>query len=178
MRPAVGALYPEGVASADSLVFAEHSRDVVLWEEGGLASPGLEMLAETGNASMLIADATTMGLTVRWQTSDAVLQLIQVTQEITLNYENPCVTYAQGIVPSPDWFVGFTVCAVDGDGIWMEEVPLVAIAWDAGTDDGDDYMAAEAPSSPQQRIRPLDKVPFSPARTPVFVINATLRPVP
>lgn len=170
--------YPEGVASADSLVFAEHSRDVVLWEEGGLASPGLEMLAESGNASMLIADATTMGLTVRWQTSDAVLQLIQVTQEITLNYENPCVTYAQGIVPSPDWFVGFTVCAVDGDGIWMEEVPLVAIAWDAGTDDGDDYMAAEAPSSPQQRIRPLDKAPFSPARTPVFVINATLRPVP
>lgn len=167
--------YPEGVESAASLVLAEHPRDIVVWEEGGMASPGLKMLAETGDAAMLIEESTARGVTVRWQTSDAVLQLISVTQEITLNYENPCVTYAQGIVPSPDWFVGFTVCAVDEDGMWMEEVPLTAVAWDAGTDDGDDYLADDMASDPQMPISQLDKAPFSPAGTPVSVITATMR---
>lgn len=173
---ALGAVpYPEGVESAASLVLAEHPRDIVVWEEDGMASAGLKMLAETGDAAMLIEEATAMGVTIRWRDSDAILQLIQVTQEITLNYENPCVTYAQGIVPSPDWFVGFTICAVDEDGMWMEEIPLVAIAWDAGTDDGTDYMAEDAPSDPQVPITPLDIAPFSPERTPVSTITATLR---
>lgn len=168
--------YPEGVESAASLVLAEHPRDIVLWEDGGMASAGLKMLAETGDATDLIAEAEEMSITVRWRDSNAVLNLIQNIREITLNSQNSCVTYAQGIVPSPDWFVGFTICATDEEtGEWLETVELTAIAWDAGTDDGDDYMAEDMPSDPQMPISPLDKAPFSPARAPVSVITATLR---
>lgn len=167
--------YPDGVEAAEGLVMAEHPRDITLWERGGMASAGLKMLAETGDPTMAIAEAEAMGMTVRWRDGASVQALLQ-GQEITLNYQNSCVTYAQGIVPSPDWFVGFTVCATDEEtGEWMETVELTAIAWDAGTDDGDDYMAEDMPSDPQMPISPLDKAPFSPAETPVSVITATLR---
>lgn len=167
--------YPEGVEAADGLVMAEHPRDVTLWEPGGMASAGLKMLAETGDATTAIGEAEAMGMTVRWRDGASVQALLQA-QEITLDYQNSCVTYAQGIVPSPDWFVGFTICATDEEtGEWLETVELIAIAWDAGTDDGDDYMADDMPSDPQMPITPLDIAPFSPARTPVSTITATLR---
>ena len=173
---AVGATpFPEGVDTSASLLMVEHPRDIPIWEEGGMASAGLKVLAETGDAEMAIAEAEEMG-TVRWKNFQDVFNLITVTKEITLNYENPCITYAQAIVPSPDWFVGFRVCAVDEEtGAWLEEVSLTAIAWDAGTDDGDEYMAEDMPSDPQMPISPLDIAPFSPARTPVSTIRAVLR---
>ena len=154
--------FPEGVSSATGVVMGEHPPDVPLWESGAMASEGLKMLAETGDPSALIAEAESQGIVVRWRDASAVANLIIVTQEITLSYAAPCISYAQAITPSPDWFVGFAgVCAVDAEtGEWLDEVSFSAAAFDAGTDDGDDYTAEDAPSSPQQPIMRLDKAPF------------------
>ena len=164
LAQAVGAApFPEGVSSATGLVMGEHPPDVPLWEPGAMASEGLKMLAETGDPSAMIADAESRGIVVRWRDASAVFNLISVTREITLSYTAPCISYAQAITPSPDWFVGFaSVCAVDAEtGEWLEEVSFSAAAFDAGTDDGDDYTAEDAPSSPQQPIMRLDKAPFT-----------------
>lgn len=171
--------YPDGVTAADGLMMAEHAEDIVIWEDGGMASDGLRMLAESddGDPAALIAEAEALGARpVRFQDGAAILNLLTVDMEITLNYAAPCVTYANAITPSPDWFVGFHICAVDEEGVWKEEIAFTAVAWDAGTDDGDDYTSEDAASDPQQPIRQLDKAPFSPAGTPVSTINATLRP--
>lgn len=169
--------YPEGVTAADGLMMAEHPEDIVIWEDGGMASDGLKMLAESddGDPAALIAEAIDAGARVRFQDGAAILNLLTVEEEITLEYATPCVTYANAITPSPDWFVGFRICAVDEEGMWKEEIAFTAAAWDAGTDDGDDYTSEDAASDPQQPISQLDKAPFSPAGTPVSTISATLR---
>lgn len=169
--------YPEGVTSADGLIMAEHPDDIVIWEDGGMASEGLKMLAESddGDPAALIAEAEAAGAEVRWRDGAAILNLITIDREVTLSYTAPCVTYANAITPSPDWFVGFRICAVDEEGNWKEEIAFTAVAWDAGTDDGDDYTSEDSASDPQQPIRQLDKAPFSPAGTPVSTISATLR---
>lgn len=169
--------YPEGVTAADGLMMAEHPEDIVIWEDGGMASEGLKSLAESddGDPAALIAEAESMGAVVRFRNGAQILNLLQNDMEITLAYTAPCVTYANAITPSPDWFVGFRICAVDEEGVWKEEIAFTAVAWDAGTDDGDDYPSDDAPSDPQQPIRQLDKAPFSPAGAPVSTINATLR---
>lgn len=169
--------YPEGVTSADGLMMAEHPEDIVIWEEGGMASEGLKSLAESddGDPAALIAEAEALGAVVRWRDGMAILNLVTQSREITLSYSAPCVTYANAITPSPDWFVGFRLCAVDEEGAWREEIALTAVAWDAGTDDGDDYTSEDSPSDPQQPIRQLDKAPFSPAGAAVSTITATLR---
>lgn len=169
--------YPEGVTSADGLMMAEHPEDLVIWEDGGMASEGLKSLAESddGDPAALIAEAEAMGAVVRFQDGTAILNLVTQSREITLAYTAPCVTYANAITPSPDWFVGFRICAVDEEGMWKEEIAFTAVAWDAGTDDGDDYTSEDAASDPQQPIRQLDKAPFTPAGAPVSTISATLR---
>lgn len=169
--------YPEGVTAADGLMMAEHPEDIVIWEADGMASDGLKMLAESddGDPAALIAEAESLGAVVRFRNGTQILGLLTDTREITLAYTAPCVTYANAITPSPDWFVGFRICAVDEEGMWKEEIAFTAVAWDAGTDDGDDYTSEDAASDPQQPISQLDKAPFSPAGTPVSTINATLR---
>lgn len=169
--------YPEGVTAADGLMMAEHPEDLVIWEADGMASDGLKMLAESddGDPAALIAEAEDMGAVVRFRNGTQILGLLTVTREITLAYTAPCVTYANAITPSPDWFVGFRICALDEEGMWKEEIAFTAVAWDAGTDDGDDYTSEDAASDPQQPISQLDKAPFSPAGTAVSTISATLR---
>ena len=168
--------FPEGVRSATGVVMGEHPRDVPLWEPGGMASEGLQMLAETGDPSALIAEGESRGIVFRLRENAAVARLVIEVREITLNYTAPCVSFAQAILPSPDWFVGFAgVCAVDAEtGEWLDEVRFSSAAFDAGTDDGDDYTSEDAPSSPQQPITRLEKAPFA-RDTDVARITGTLR---
>lgn len=169
--------YPEGVTAADGLMMAEHPEDLVIWEDGGMASDGLKSLAESddGDPAALIAEAEALGAVVRFRDGAAILNLVTQSREITLAHTAPCVTYANAITPSPDWFVGFRICAVDEEGVWKEEIAFTAVAWDAGTDDGDDYTSEDAASDPREPIRQLDHAPFSPAGAAVSTITATLR---
>ena len=45
--------YPSGSEHWSPFVFATHSADYVMWEEGGMASPGIELIAETGGTGIL-----------------------------------------------------------------------------------------------------------------------------
>ncbi len=170
--------FPEGVAAAAEVAMVAHSADAVLWEEDGLASEGLKSLAETGTSSLLIAEAYGLGYTTLAQTFEVVTQVIGA-EELTLAHDQPCISFAQKIDPSPDWFLGFNACAVDEDGNWLQEITITAIAFDAGTAEGDDFSpkAEGADSDPRQPIAPLEVsgTVFSPARTPLSTITATLR---
>lgn len=166
--------------ATNSLLVAEHPANVVIWKEGFLASDGLKLLAESedGDTTVLIKEATDKGANVLYRNADLFIEemLGETSSEeggmssggggaITLSYTNPCVTYANAINPSPDWFQGFhDACAVDGRGMWKEEFRVSVNGWDAGTDDGDDYNSEDAPRSRRAPIRRLDKWPYNVGR--------------
>ncbi len=170
--------FPDGVGTAPSLAFFAHPIGTSIFEEGGIASDGLKVLAETGDASALIAEAEAMGF-ISLMSTEAELEALLANPEITLTEEAPCVTFAQMIAPSPDWFIGFTsVCAAEehGDHVdWFDEVTLTSVAFDAGTAEGDDYkLKAEGDDTdPREPVTLLDVPPFSPPGTPVSLIVAT-----
>ena len=45
--------YPSGNEHWSPFVFATHSSDFVMWEEGAMATQGIELIAETGSTSIL-----------------------------------------------------------------------------------------------------------------------------
>lgn len=170
--------FPDGVGAAPPLAMIAHPVDTVLWEEGGIASDGLKVLAEMGDSSGFIAEAEEMGFAVLMSTSEELSALL-LTPEITLGSDMPCVTFAQMIAPSPDWFFGFSaVCAADDEGNWLEEVQLASVAYDAGTAEGVTFAfkAEGGDTDPREPIAQLDMPPFSPPGTPLSEIVATLRP--
>ncbi|MXX85829.1 MAG: hypothetical protein F4Y71_05170 [Acidobacteria bacterium] len=166
--------YPEGASAAEEVAFVAHPLGTSLWELDGMASEGLEHLAYDGHAHDLTHEAEEMGWMVLAEDFSTVQGLL-TAGEITLSAEFPCLSYAQQIAPSPDWFVGFNVCAVhdhDGEMHWEETLEVRAEMYDAGVRDGDPYMAATGTSDPQE---PITRVMTPPWDTEaVLEITATL----
>ena len=130
---------PEGVNLHGRLAMVLHSRDRMPFEEGQPATDGLKTLAETGEPEAFLAEAEAAGGEVRARTiGELFVFLTDPSIEITL--EKPCMSYAQQIAPSPDWFVGWsTACATDEAGRWLDTVTTQMIAFDAGTADGGSF---------------------------------------
>ena len=95
---------------------------------------------------------------------------------VDMNIDKPCLSYAERIQPSPDWFIGFSnVCATDADGKWRDMVQTQLLAYDAGTADGDGYAnkSEGADSEPRGPITLLNKPPHFVAPAIVQVLTAT-----
>ena len=167
--------YPEGAEASNEVAFVAHPLDTTLWELGGMASEGLEHLAYDGHAHDLAHEAEEMGWMVLAESFDEIVALLGAA-EITLSAEFPCLSYAQRLSPSPDWFIGFNVCAMDDHddhGHWEETLDVRAEMYDAGVRDGEPYMAATGTTDPQE---PISRVMTPPWDTdPVSIITGTLR---
>ncbi len=172
--------YPENANAEDELAFVAHPMGEMLWADGGMASEGLEHLAWDGHGHDLAEEAEDMGWVVLAESFDEIVTLLQ-TQEITLSSEFPCLSYAQKLSPSPDWFIGFNACAMDEDG-WMETIMVRAEVYDAGVVDGEPYMAVggteeTGPDTPTDPQEPISRVMMPPWDTDaVSEITGTLQP--
>ena len=171
--------FPENAGGAENIAFFAHPVDTMLWEVGGMASAGLKTLAETvgengdGDSSALNAEAEAMGFAIVARSFSEIIAVLGA-EEITLSHEMPCLSYAQRLNPTPDWFFGFSsACAVDEDGNWVEELSLSIVMYDAGTAEGEPYMEASGGTDPQQPITKVETPPWDTA--PVSTIVGTLR---
>ena len=172
--------YPMGASAESELAFVAHPLGEALWAEGGLATEGLEHLAWDGHAHDLGDEALDMGWEVLAESFDEVFAILGAGQ-VTLSSEFPCLSYAQKLRPSPDWFIGFNACAMDEDGNWLETLTVRAEMYDAGVVDGEPYMdvggteetGPETPTDPQA---PISRVMVPPWDTEaVLEITGTLQ---
>ena len=155
--------YPAG-AHFSPLIGATHAAGTHLWEPGGLATPGIELMAETGGTSLLANEinAAIANGTARAAISgagidspDATSQLFVVTDEF------PAVTLVTMIAPSPDWFVGTDAVELFENGAWVDEKVVALLAWDAGTDSGPNFTSGDQDTNPQQPIALVTGGPFT-----------------
>lgn len=146
--------YPSD-AHFSGLVGATHNGDYTTFKDGGVASEGLRRLAERGSHSPLtdeIRDAIGKGA------AGAVFEgraLFNMPAQDTVSFEAsdkfPMVPIAAMIAPSPDWFTGATINLMK-DGTWVDGATVTLYAWDAGTDSGKTYGAADEETLPRQPI--------------------------
>ncbi len=139
------------------LIGATHSDAVSFWEPGGLASPGIERMAETGGTGPLrneVGAAIGQGTAASVVSGGGVpLSPGQAGASLDVAADFPLVTLVTMIAPSPDWFVGVHGLALRDDSGWIPVVEADLWAYDAGTDSGTNYTSPNQDTSPQEPIR-------------------------
>ena len=98
---------------------------MTFWENGGLATPGIERMAETGSTSTLSDEinlAIEDGTSAERITGSGTGSPGTVTTTFSLTSEFHLVTLVSMIAPSPDWFVGVSGLSLLQNGVWVDEL--------------------------------------------------------
>ena len=162
-----------------TFVGAVHNSNVTYWRSGGLATPGIENVAELGATDRFRFEIYVSG--------DNKLSIIHErpgtgpegsdTFDIKVTSDYPLVTLLSMIGPSPDWFVGISgVSLLDGNGEWRDELVVNLYPYDAGTEEGDEFSLSNPATNPQEpisSIRNTGKFSNSPMATLTFTLKPT-----
>ena len=175
---------PGGVVSSahfTTLIGAVHNSNVTFWQSGGMASRGIEIMAETGVTSTLRSEI---------QASAHVHSVIQqgvsfggtgtAAFDLDVPDDHPLITLTSMIGPSPDWFVGISgLSLIDGQGDWRSTVQVNLYPYDAGTEDGTEFSLFNDDTDPQETItsiRGTGKFSDEPMAMLSFVLDTTGQP--
>ena len=146
--------YPAN-AHFSPLVGATHQEGAGFWEPGGLATVGIERMAESGSTSFLFdefGDAIQAGTAEAGFASAGIGSPGSTSHTFEVSPAFPAVTLVTMIAPSPDWFVGVDGLLLFENGAWVEERVVPLYAWDAGTDSGTSFTAGNFNTVPQEEI--------------------------
>lgn len=148
------------------LIGATHTDALSIWEPGGIATNGIEVMAETGSPGPLSSEVSGH---IGAGSADQFINLGGValspdtrTGTITVDADFPLLSLVTMIAPSPDWFVGIHGVDLRPDGIWARELVFDLDPYDSGTDAGVNYTYGNANVSPHLPIANLrDTFPFT-----------------
>ena len=157
------AVTPGGVPSGahfTTLIGGVHNAGVTFLREGGMASAGVELMAELGGTGTLANEVRAAGpnaLTVLQGRGGSIGPTGSSTiNTVTLTTDHPRVTLLTMVAPSPDWFVGvFGLSLLDEQGDWLPSLVVNLYPWDAGTEEGTEFSLSNPATSPQRVITSL-----------------------
>lgn len=152
-------------AHYSGLIGGMHSAAVTFWREGGLASPGIQRMAERGSKSPLDAEV------LQAIAAGAAQHLLSgpnlgsspgsTSMEFDVSQPFSLVTLVTMVAPSPDWFVGVSALPLFANNQWVDQVSVDLHAYDAGTDSGASYESADLVTSPPQPIARINGYPLT-----------------
>ena len=150
---------PSG-AHFTTLIGGVHNAGVTFLREGGMASAGVELMAELGGTSTLAAEvraAAPNALSVLEGSGGNIGPTGSSTiNPVTLTTDHPRVTLLSMVAPSPDWFVGVSgLSLLDAQGNWLSSQTVNLYPWDAGTEEGTEFSLTNSATSPQETITSL-----------------------
>lgn len=161
------ATHPQGFpagAHFSPLIGASHDGTSRLWRLGELASAGMESMAEVGATSTLRAEMMQLaesGKSVTVISGNGINSPGNTRVTFTLDHSQPLVSLVTMIAPSPDWFVGVDSLSLLANGGWQSDVTVELAPFDAGTDSGATYNAANSDTQPPIAITMIDDGPFA-----------------
>ena len=177
---------PGGLPSSahfSTLIGATHNGDVIFWEAGAMASPGVESVAElgaTGTFKREISASEHALATIEKGLPGGGTPTSSVDLEVTADH--PLVTLLTMIAPSPDWFVGVTgLSLLDDAGHWRERLEVDLFPYDAGTEDGENFSLSNPATVPQgviTSIRGMGKFTDETMAKLTFVCQSGCTPPP
>jgi hypothetical protein len=155
------------------LIGGTHRATVKFWEAGALASEGIRLMAEQGRTTPLdteVEAAITAGHAQRVLVGDSIDRSPdRITLDFEISRDFSQVTLVSMLAPSPDWFVGVSALNLIENGDWVAEKVVVLQPWDAGTDSGHTFSAADLRTSPVEPIHLIGTGPL--------VVGASVPPV-
>jgi hypothetical protein len=171
-----------GNAHFSGLIGGTHGAAVTFWQEGGLASEGIRLMAERGRQSPLDLE---VGAAIGAGTAQHVLAGEDVPQSpgsTSLDFDAgrdfPLVTLVTMVAPSPDWFVGVSGLSLIENGAWVEEKVVFLHPYDAGTDSGATFSSVDLVTQPREPIHRIDMGPLVEAAAVPHLGTFTFRRIP
>ena len=156
-----------GGAHWSPLIGGTHNAMVSFWSPGGMASPGIERMAEGGATSPLyeeimasIVDVTKQQV-FRRNVSFSSPDSDSLEFEISVDF--PLVTLTSMVAPSPDWFVGVGGMSLLVNNAWVAERVVQLRPWDADTDSGSTFASPDADTQPRDPIALITTPPLAPS---------------
>ncbi|WP_027392279.1 spondin domain-containing protein [Aquimarina latercula] len=158
-----------GNAHFTELVGATHNNNIVFLEMGGLATPGIEDVAELGlfgdfsnevNTAIAAnnADQFIEGPNLFPTSSNQTIKI----NDLTVSSDYPLVSLASMIALSPDWMIAVnSISLIDNGGQWIPEISIDLFPYDAGTEEGTGYSLNNNATNPHEAISML-----SPSNSP------------
>lgn len=143
------------------LIGAMHKSKDAIWARGSSATAGVKLVAEEGKVGTIVGEIEQL------QKTGEALDAIQgssgqqpnvgtIIATFSVNSSHPYASVITMLAPSPDWFTGvnsvklttMTVAttATSSTIKWVTPVSAVARVYDAGTDSGETFTAADAPN--------------------------------
>ena len=142
-----------------------HSSSSDFFALGTMASEGIKEMAELGSTEPLseeINDKIKNKEGYKLVVGDNLGSGVgKITVEIEVNKQNPSITLATMIAPSPDWYIAVVNVNLFEGNEFVSNKTIDASIYDAGTDNGTDYTSADEVTNPQQNISILDDAPLS-----------------
>ena len=134
------------------LAGAVHNVQVRFWEPSQIASPGIQVMAETGGKSMLLDEVQTAidaGLALSRIDGNGIGTSPGVTTvEFTVTRQYPQITVTSMLAPSPDWFVGVHNYSLLNNDEFIEHATIQLVLYDSGSDSGVSYSSANEDTNP------------------------------
>ena len=135
-----------------------HNNETYLWKLNAKASPGVENVAETGNAYPLLyeidsAIATGKSIGLIAITAPLPTGSSKVNVYCTSNYSY--ISFETMLAPTPDWFTGLSGFNLYENKRWIADTTVNLYAYDAGTEDGDVFGYNNPSTVPQQNVQLL-----------------------
>jgi len=141
------------------LVGGTHNSNAVFWAPGGLASNGIEQMAETGGTSLMVNEvnqqvsAGNANQVLNYGGSGALGNSpSQLSVTFTAQPGFTELTLVTMLAPSPDWFLGVHGFHLMENGDWIESAVIPLQVYDAGTDSGTSYSSGNSNTSPAAPI--------------------------
>lgn len=143
------------------LVGATHSPGNAIWQRGGLATQGVEAVAELGSNFAIEAELSTRPQTGSFISFDSLFDLPNSgTREIVFTADKPNITLISMLAPSPDWFVGVSDLSLRPNGQWLQRLSVNLHPYDSGTEEGDSFSLSNSETVPPQPIALIGNSPF------------------
>ena len=144
----------------------------VVFASGGIASDGMEEMAETGGTAPLIEEITALG--DQGLIGDLKVGSVFFTpgeQEfiIILSEDKPMISVVSMIAPSPDWFITAHNINLRSEGNWVSYRQVGGVLYDAGTDSGTRFVSVNRDTQPREPIALFPSAPENPIGTFEFI---------
>uniref|UniRef100_T1JBH1 Spondin-1 n=1 Tax=Strigamia maritima TaxID=126957 RepID=T1JBH1_STRMM len=150
----------EWLTHFSDIIGASHSPDYTMWEYGGVASEGLQYVAEWGATRNMETELKAQSSHIRTIIKARGLWYPNVNGKtfavFRVDRRHHLMSLVSMLGPSPDWVVGVSkleLCLQNCS--WATHKVLNLYPWDAGTDSGVSYESPNTPTHPREKIRQI-----------------------
>ena len=148
-----------------SLVGWVHQKDNTFFDAGKIATDGIKSMAEVGGTATLIEELQALidqkkGLKT-YVGSGLGSGVGNIVLDVTISNEFPAISLATMLAPSPDWYIAaVNVILTDDDDNFVETKTIHGGVYDAGTDSGTTFTAANSATQPRENINIITQAPL------------------